>query len=95
MLYWCGYQNRKKRKCENYTEDEPNHARCTKDKNKMVSLYHVKMHTPELKTNKESNYVRWWPQMDAYRVYKDFGEVTKRQSMQNSQQAKSSLNWTA
>ena len=43
----------------------------------MVSLYHVKMHIPMLKTNKESNYVRWWPQMDAYGVYKEFSEVMK------------------
>ena len=43
----------------------------------MVSLYHVKMHIPMLKTNKESDYVRWWPQMDAYGLYKDFSEVMK------------------
>ena len=35
------------------------------------------MHIPELKTNKESDYVRWWPQMDAYGLYKDFSEVMK------------------
>ena len=43
----------------------------------MVSLYHVKMHIPELKINKKSDYVRWWPQMDAYNLYKDFSEVMK------------------
>ena len=43
----------------------------------MVSLYHVKIYVPELKTNKESGYVRWWPQIDAYGLYKDFSEVMK------------------
>ena len=43
----------------------------------MVSLYQVKMNIPLLKTNKESDYVRWWPQMDAYGVYKEFSEVMK------------------
>ena len=43
----------------------------------MVSLYHVKMYLPELKSNRASDYVRWWPQMDAYKVYKEFGEVLK------------------
>ena len=43
----------------------------------MVSLYHVKMYVPELKTNKESDYVRGWPQMDADGLYKDFSEVMK------------------
>ena len=43
----------------------------------MVSLYHVKMYVPKLKSNKASDYVRWWPQMDAYGVFKEFGEVMK------------------
>ena len=44
----------------------------------MVSFYHVKTYVPELKSNKASDYVRcWWPQMDAYGVYKEFGEVMK------------------
>ena len=43
----------------------------------MVSLYHVKMYVPELKSNRVSDYARWWPQMDSYRVYKKFGEVMK------------------
>ena len=43
----------------------------------MVSLYHVKMYVPELKSSKVSAYVRWWPQMDAYGIYKEFGEVLK------------------
>ena len=40
-----------------------------------VSLCHVKTYVSELKSNKASDYVRWWPQIDAYRVYKEFGEV--------------------
>ena len=43
----------------------------------MVSLYYVKMYVPELKSSKVSAYVRWWPQMDAYGIYKEFGEVLK------------------
>ena len=43
----------------------------------MVSLYRVKMYVPELKSNKASDYVRWWPQMDTYGVYKEFDEVLK------------------
>ena len=43
----------------------------------MVSLYHVKMYVPELESNKASDYVRWWPQMDAYGVYNKFGEAIK------------------
>ena len=43
----------------------------------MVSLYHVKMYVPELKSSKVTAYVRWWPQMDAYGIYKEFGEVLK------------------
>lgn len=43
----------------------------------VVSFYHVKMHVPEKKSNKVSDYVRWWPQMDAYGIYKEFGEVMK------------------
>ena len=43
----------------------------------MVSLYHIKMYISELKSNKASDCVRWWPQMDAYGVYKEFGEVMK------------------
>ena len=40
----------------------------------IVSLYHVKMYILELKLNKASDYVRWWPQIDVYGVYKEFGE---------------------
>ena len=43
----------------------------------MVSLYHVKMYVPELKSSKVFTYVRWWPQMDAYGVYKEFDQVLK------------------
>ena len=43
----------------------------------MVSLYHVKMYVLELKSNKASDYVRRWPQIDAYEVYKEFEEVMK------------------
>ena len=43
----------------------------------MVSLYHVKMHVPELKSSKVPAYVWWWPQKDAYGVYNEFGEVLK------------------
>ena len=43
----------------------------------VVSLYHVKMYVPEVKSNKASDYVRWWPQMDVYGVYKEFGKVMK------------------
>ena len=43
----------------------------------VVSLYHVKMYVPQLKSNKATDYVRCWPQMDAYGVYKKFGEVMK------------------
>ena len=32
----------------------------------MVSLYHISL-----------DYVRWWPQMYTYGVYKEFGEVMK------------------
>ena len=35
------------------------------------------MYVPELNTNKASDYVRWWPHIDAYSVYKEFGEVMK------------------
>ena len=35
------------------------------------------MYVQELKSNKASDYVRWWPQMDAYGVYKVFEEVMK------------------
>ena len=35
------------------------------------------MNIPLLRTNKEADYVRWWPQMDAYGVYKEFSEVMK------------------
>ena len=43
----------------------------------VVSLYHVKMYIPQLKSNKATDYARWWPQMDAYGVYKEFEEVMK------------------
>ena len=43
----------------------------------MVSLYHVKMNVPLLKTNSAKEYVKWIPQMDAYSVYKEFSEVMK------------------
>ena len=35
------------------------------------------MSVPELKSNKASDYLIRWPEMDTYGVYKEFGEVLK------------------
>ena len=43
----------------------------------MVSLYHVKMNVPLLKSNSAKEYVKWIPQMDAYFVYKEFSKAMK------------------